>query len=529
MKVKRHHSTYRTLEHWYSFKTKLVGEGIAVGVIVGFVVVLFRFLLEKVGAFSLNMYALVRGNMSLFPLLLIGLVIVGLIIGLIVKFEPMSSGSGIPQIEGQLMRKFEVSWWKVLLAKFSGGILAIGSGLSLGREGPSVQIGAAIGQGFCKVFKRTKIEEKFLITCGSSAGLAAAFNAPLAGLVFALEELHKHFSAKVLTSAMAAAIVADFISKHFFGLQPAFNFSGILVLPQKYFAYIVILGIIIGAFGSFFNRFLIKSMEMYDRLKWLPFWAKTIIPLLFAAVLGIVLPIVLGGGHNLIESLTHGGIGIKLLIIVLIVKFLFTMISYGSGAPGGIFLPLLVLGALVGSLYGNFLHIFFNIDSTLISSFIILAMAGTFAAIIKAPLTGIILILEMTGGISHLLALALVSITALIFSDLFKSKPIYEKLLDRLINKKETKKFEGDDRTKILIEKAVVIAANGDGKLVKDIQWPEHSLLITIKRCEKEIIPNRETQILGGDLLIILTDEFHASDVISKLDKIVDESYFDKK
>ncbi|MDD2371528.1 MAG: ClC family H(+)/Cl(-) exchange transporter [Firmicutes bacterium] len=527
MKTKKQHSTFMTLEHWYSFKTKLVGEGILVGAIVGFVVVFFRFLLEKAGVYTLGIYSIVRENMNLFPLLMIGLVIVGLIIGLILKFEPMSSGSGIPQIEGQLMRKFEVSWWKVLLAKFAGGILAIGAGLSLGREGPSVQIGAAIGQGFGKIFKRTKIEEKFLITCGSSAGLAAAFNAPLAGLMFALEELHKHFSAKVLTSAMAAAIVADFISKHFFGMQPAFNLRNVLVLPQSYFVSIIILGIIIGAFGTIFNKVLIKSMKFYGKLKWIPVWARPIIPLLFAGVLGIVLPVVLGGGHNLIETLTHGSIGIKLLLIILLVKFFFTMISYGSGAPGGIFLPLLVLGALVGSLYGNFLHIAFNMDSTLISSFIILAMAGTFAAIIKAPLTGIILILEMTGGISHLLALALVSITALIASDLLKSAPIYETLLDRIINKTDTKSFEGDARTKILIEKAVVIASKVDGKLVKEVEWPAHSLLITIKRCEKEIIPNRETQILSGDLLIVLTDEFHAPDVISKLTKIAEESRFD--
>ncbi len=527
MKTKKQHSTYLTLGHWYSFNTKIIGESIVVGAIVGFVVVLFRYLLEKAGELSSGFYLTVRENMNLLPFMIISLVIVGVIIGLILKFEPLSSGSGIPQIEGQLARKIEVSWWRVLLAKFAGGILAIGSGMSLGREGPSVQIGAAIGQGFGKIFKRTKIEEKFLITSGASAGLAAAFNAPLAGLMFALEELHKHFSAKILTSAMAAAIVADLISKYFFGLQPAFNLKNVLVLPHNYFIAIIILGVILGVFGTIFNKFIIKSMKFYGRLSWVPFWAKPIIPLLFVGLFAIVLPEVLGGGHSLIETLTHNNMGIRLLVVILVVKFFFTMLSYGSGAQGGIFLPLLVLGALVGSLYGNFIHIAFNMDSSLISSFIILAMAGTFSAIIKAPLTGIILILEMTGGISHLLALALVSITAFITSDLLRSAPIYETLLDRIVNKTDTKSFEGDARTKMLIEKAVVLSSKIDGKLVKEIDWPAHCLLITIKRCEKEIIPNRDFQILSGDLLIILTDEFHSTDVLSKLSKITEVSRFD--
>lgn len=527
MKTAKQHSTYMTLGHWYSFNTKIIGESIVVGAIVGFVIVIFRYLLEKASELSTAIYATVRENMNLLPFMIIGLVIVGVIIGLILRFEPLSSGSGIPQIEGQLARKIEVSWWRVLLAKFTGGLLAIGSGLSLGREGPSVQIGAAIGQGFGKVFKRTKIEEKFLITCGASAGVAAAFNAPLAGLMFALEELHKHFSAKVLTSAMSAAIVADLISKYFFGLQPAFNLQNVLVLPQNYFFSIIVLGVILGIFGALFNKSLIASMKFYGRLNWLPFWAKPIIPLMFVGLFAIVLPEVLGGGHHLIEVLTHGNLGISILVVILIVKFFFTMISYGSGAQGGIFLPLLVLGALVGSIYGNFIHIAFDMDSNLISSFIILAMAGTFSAIIKAPLTGIILILEMTGGISHLLALALVSITAFITADLLRSAPIYETLLDRIIKKADNRTHNGDARTKMLIEKAVAISSKIDGKLVKDIDWPAHCLLITIKRCEQEIIPNRDFQILSGDLLIILTDEFHAAEVLSKLTKIAETSRFD--
>jgi H+/Cl- antiporter ClcA len=155
------------------------------------------------------------------------LIIIGYIVGLMVKHEPMISGSGIPQVEGVLLRKLDMSWWRVILGKFIGGILSIGSGLSLGREGPSVQLGAAVGQGFSKVFKRVKIEEKYLITSGASAGLAAAFNEPLAGVMFALEEVHKNFSPLVLLSALSA----DFIASGFFGLKPVFTFVNLTTLP----------------------------------------------------------------------------------------------------------------------------------------------------------------------------------------------------------------------------------------------------------------------------------------------------------
>lgn len=520
-------STILTLRHWYSFKTKILMEGVAVGAVAGLVVVLFRYLLEVAGDFSLQLYEHIRNNMYLFPVLLLALIGAGLIIGLLLKFEPMSSGSGIPQIEGQMMRRLSSNWWKVIISKFIGGILAIGAGLSLGREGPSVQIGASIGQGFGKIFKRTKIEEKFLLTCGASAGLAAAFNAPLSGLMFALEELHKHFSAKVLTSALAAAITADLVSKYFFGLKPVFDFQHVLVLPPGYLPSVIILGVILGVFGVLFNKSLLFSLATYGRIRLLPSWARPVIPMILAGFLGIVLPAVLGGGHGLIESLTEGNFGVTFLLVLLVVKFFFTMISYGSGAQGGIFLPLLVLGALAGSLYGNLMHGVFGMDSALISSFIILAMAGTFSAIIKAPLTGIILILEMTGGISHLLALSIVSITAVITADMLKSAPVYELLLDRIIKKTDIQSFTGDEKTKLIIEKAVSISSTIDGKLVKDVKWPEHSVLVTIRRGEKEIIPCPDTLIASGDLLIVLTDEFHAAEVLAEYAALVEKSRFD--
>ena len=137
----------------------------------------YRYTLEKAGIFVTYVYKTISINPVLILPWICALILIGYIVGLMVKHEPMITGSGIPQVEGVLLRKLDMTWWRVIIGKFFGGVLSIGSGLSLGREGPSVQLGAAVGQGFSKVFKRIKIEEKYLMTSGASAGLSAAFNA----------------------------------------------------------------------------------------------------------------------------------------------------------------------------------------------------------------------------------------------------------------------------------------------------------------------------------------------------------------
>ena len=197
-------NTKNALFHWHNFRLKIIMESVLVGFFAGLVIVLYRYVIEKALDISRAIYLLQHTSLWLIPLWVLILIIGGYIVGWIIEKEPMSSGSGIPQVEGVLLRKLSMRWWSVLLAKFSAGVISIGAGLSLGREGPSIQMGAAIGQGFSRIFKHIKLEEKFLMTSGASAGLAAAFNAPLSGVIFALEEVHKNFSPIVMTSALAS-------------------------------------------------------------------------------------------------------------------------------------------------------------------------------------------------------------------------------------------------------------------------------------------------------------------------------------
>ncbi|MBA1333664.1 MAG: Voltage-gated H(+)/2Cl(-) exchange transporter ClcA [Firmicutes bacterium] len=490
----------------------LVTDGVLIGIISGLIVVLYRFLLGRSEAFAREAYAFLVQKPYLVPFWAAFLVVTGYLIGTLIKFEPMISGSGIPQVEGLLLRKLGMNWWKVILGKFIGGIMSIGAGLSLGREGPSVQLGAAAAQGFCRVFNKMKVEEKFLITSGASAGLSAAFNAPLAGIMFALEEVHKSFSPMVLLAVMPASLTAGYIAKNFFGMSPAFSLEIVSVLPLNHYVYLIILGAILGVFGTVFNRFIIKSLKFYRKQKWLPIQFRPAAALLVACIVGFYFPQALGGGHELIASLEQSMFPLGFLLSLLAVKFFFTMISYGSGAPGGIFLPLLVIGALTGHLYGSALVTFLGVNQQYVNNFIILAMVGYFTAIVKAPITGVILITEMTGNFSHLLALSVVALTSYVTADILSSRPIYESLLDLTILQ-NSNSYKGHARTKVLLEIPVPMGTAIDSRMIKEINWPPDCLLVGIKRGQEEIIPNGSTVLLPGDFLIILVDELNAPGV----------------
>lgn len=512
-------NTEKTLSHWHNFRLKIIIEGIIVGFFAGLVVTFFRFLLESAIDFSRYMYSLQLKNTWMIPLWILLLIVTGYIVGLIVKKYPMTSGSGIPQVEGVLIDKLKMNWLSVIIGKFAAGVLSIGAGLSLGREGPSIQIGAAVGQGVSRILKRVKVEEKFLITSGASAGLSAAFSAPLAGAIFVLEEVHKSFSPLIMTSALAASITSAFISKHFFGLDPIFNFQHLKQLPLENYFYVILLGIIVGVLGVFFNKVLLSTQTLYSKQKWLPAAARPIVPFLLAVPLGLFLPEVLGGGSDLVASLMSTAFSIKMLILILLFKFSFTMLSFGSSTPGGIFLPLLVIGSLIGNIYYDSLAYIFDFAYIYKDNFIILAMAGYFSAIVKSPITGTVLITEMTGSFTHLLPIALISLISYVVADVLKSKPVYEALLERILSKNHIS-FEDDPENKIIIEVPVCIGSSLEGKRVKEVTWPDKCLIVGIRRNGNELIPKGNSKIYPGDYLIILTNEDTASSLREELSEL---------
>ena len=496
---------------------KAVGNGIVIGILAGLVAVLYRFLLGK-GEVLLH-YMGSWSKQSIFHgicwFVILGMI--SFVVAKLIKWEPMISGSGIPQISGEVKGYLNPSWWKILIAKIIGGTLCIIGGLSLGREGPSVQLGGMAGKGYAKATKQDETKEKQFISCGASAGLSAAFNAPLSGLMFSLEEIHKNFSSSVLVTTLIATVVADFVSKTVFGLNTVFGFELEKVLPLSHYPLLVLLGAILGMCGVIYNKVTLEIQSLYKKIPASKMELRVIIPFFIAGVLGFLCPQVLAGGHTMIELLEEKP-GLLVLIFLLLLKFIFSAVCFGSGAPGGIFFPLLILGSYVGAIFGTISIEYFQVDASFMNNFIILSMAGLFTGIVRAPITGIILVTEMTGGFSHMLSLAVVSMVAYVVANLCHSEPIYDSLLSRILAGKKVKEVKVNKK-KMLLEFTV---ANGSPLIhqqIKDVDW-EDCLVVEIRRGEEEIITKGTTTIKRGDQLVFLVESNGLSNYHKKLSKL---------
>ena len=420
-------------------------EGVGVGIAAGLSVGAFRYLLAVSGAFRQGLceavsIAAAQGRW-LWPILYMSaFFIIAWLLAKIVAREPMCTGSGIPQVKGVLMGKMSMNWASVLVAKIAGGVLAIGAGMSLGREGPSVQLGACAGQGIghlSQSFHRG-LEARNLLVAGAGAGLAAAFNAPLAGVIFGLEELQRTFSAAALLVSITAAVTATAVTGLFFGSSPVFSLGYLLPMPLDMLGWLAGLGLFVGTLGRMFNPSLLWAQDFYERLglKWM---YKPLLPLLLAACLGFVLPEILGGGSHLVDALAVESYSLAFLCLLFAGKFLFTMLCFGSGVPGGIFLRMLVLGALGGAIFGNLLAGVGLFPAMYLPDMIAFGMAAYFAVVAKSPVTGSVLIMEMTGSFQHMLALLIVSLSAYAVSDLTGGRPVYVQLLGRMLRKNKGK------------------------------------------------------------------------------------------
>ncbi|MGE5506989.1 MAG: H(+)/Cl(-) exchange transporter ClcA [Chitinophagales bacterium] len=479
----------------------------AVGAAAGLVGVAFRLALSGAESWREQVLAWGRGLPGPGWLLLpaIGALIGGLA-GWLTEFAPESAGSGIPHVEAVLTHGRDLTWWRLIPLKFLGGVMAIGAaGLSLGREGPTVQMGAAAGQAVSKAMRQPRAVELQLVACGAGAGLAAAFNAPLAGVVFVLEELRRNLSPYVLGGAVAACVVADIVAWLTVGPRAAFQVVQFHTLPLAALPLFVLLGALAGLLGAAFNRGLEESLELASRLRGVPRWVRAASAASLAGLLGYFLPQVLGGGHPLAMDLIAGKVqaGFGLLLILLAAKYLLTMVSYGAGVPGGIFLPLLTLGALLGGIVGLSGRVFFPGLTGLPPSLVIVGMAACFVAIVRAPLTGVILIIELTGRYQQMLPLLLACSVSYLVAELVGSPPIYEALLQREIARGGATQADLDEDTSLL-ELTVETGAPACGCQVMDLPVPLDCLLVSVRRGPREMIPRGHTKLMEGDVLRVM-------------------------
>ena len=482
---------------------RLTIQGVMVGIFAGLMVCLYRYLLNGSEHVLREYLGIIHGNVFYIILFFIALAVMGLLIDWLTKWEVDSSGSGIPQIYAEVKGHMEANWAKVLFSKITAGVLTALGGLSLGPEGPSVQIGGMAGKGIARLFKGSKTDELRLILVGSAVGITAAFNAPLAGVLFVFEEINHGFDKTLVFIALVSAIVSDFISKMIFGQSTILSFP-IYNIPLESYWVLVILGVLIGLLGYVYNVGMIKSSEFVSNLK-IPSWLKFVLVFMVSGVVALTVPEISDGGHFMMDMLNVTMPSLGVLVLLLVLKYLFSMFSFSSGAPGGIFLPILVLGAYIGAVFGNMVVPAFGWQHVLIYKFIVISMAGFFAATVRSPITGVVLLAEMSGSTESLVAMIIVSLIAYVIPTLLGNEPIYESLYDRLLLTKN-REFVKKPSKHVLSEYVVPLDCNYINFKIKDIPFPKNAIVVSVIRNGKYVIPTEDFQIRYSDQINILSD-----------------------
>ncbi|MBI3946778.1 MAG: H(+)/Cl(-) exchange transporter ClcA [Armatimonadetes bacterium] len=477
----------------------------AVGLLAGAVAVAFQWALFSVDQVRIQALAWLHQRpawgWTVLPVL--AAVMAGLAGRLTRRFAPSAAGSGIPHVEAVLLRLRPLNWRRLLPVKFAGGLLSIGAGLSLGREGPTVQMGAAAGKALAHVLRVPRRSESHLIASGAGAGLAAAFNAPLAGFIFVLEELQRELSPLTYGTALISALAADIITRAFTGQLPSFHVSGYPAPPLGALPLAALVGVVCGLLGVAFNRGLLGTLRQFHNPRWLPVWAQ---PVAVGALAGLVawwLPEAVGSGHQTAEHILRGQIAAPQVILALLaVKFGLTMVSYATGVPGGIFAPLLTLGALAGLLVGEAGARYVPGFTGAPAAFAVLGMGALFSAVVRAPLTGIVLIIEMTANYEQLFAVAVAALVAYLVAEHLREKPVYEALLEYDLHRSDQQPQEAGEPA--LVDLVVEPRSVMDGRRVRDLGLPPGCLLVTLKRGGREIVPGGDTLLQPGDQLVVI-------------------------
>ena len=501
------------------FQVSLVWEGALVGLVGGGVVTLYRLALSLAERMLRGITGAAAGDALLVACWFCVLAITLLVVSALLRWEPNTSGSGIPQVDAEVLDRLDAPWVRVIPAKFAEGTLLAFSGLSLGREGPSVQLGGMSGKAVSRILHRKRGEERLLVTCGAAAGMSAAFHAPLTGVLFALEEIHKQFSAPLIISVMCSAVVADFLVAQVVGIDPVVSLEFLRDLPHVDYLLVVILGLACGILGALHNRGMFAIQELYGLMRSRLPQARLLVPFALAGVMAFVWPELMCGGDAILEVLlSPEAPALGAFVALLLGKYLFTALCFGSGAPGGTLFPLVVMGGLVGAVFSVCGTAFGISEHAFFPNFVALGVAGLFSGVVRAPVTAVVMVFELTGSLDALLSVSIVSVLAYVTSSLTKTDAFYDHLLAGLIGvSSDDSSVSGLSGEKDLGHVRVGAGSRLEGLLVREVPWPDGVRLLLIERAGRDVVPTGETRLCAADELLFIVGTEAAGDARIKL------------
>lgn len=395
---------------------------LVIGALTGLVVVAFILLTERMG---MRLYPTTGTPWRRLLIPVTGSLGIGY---LLYRYFPDARGSGVPQTKAALYAREGRIDLRTVLGKFFCTSATLASGIPLGREGPSVQIGGGIASVLGRYLGLSPEKVKALLPVGAAAAIAAAFNTPLAAVVFALEEIVGDLNAPVLGSVVLASATSWLVLRLLLGNSPLFKVPQYQLVHFSEFAVYALLGVVGGLVSALFTRMLLDMRERFLRLPRWTRWFQPVAGGLLVGLFGWFVPQVMGVGYGYVGSALDGNMALKMMVLLMILKLIAVTTSYASGNAGGIFGPALFIGAMLGGSVGTVAHHWFPAYTGTTGAYALVGMGAVFAGIVRAPMTSVLMIFEMTQNYAIIVPLMISNLISLFIASRLQKQPIYEAL-----------------------------------------------------------------------------------------------------
>jgi Chloride channel protein EriC len=462
---------------------------------------------------------LVRDNPQYIPLLFLGLIVLGVLSATLIKKVPEVKGSGIPRTEGILRGLLTFKWLRIIIGTIIGSFLSFFGGLSLGNEGPSVQLGAATVEGTNYILRSKFAWRRYISTGGASAGIAVAFGAPITGVMFAIEEVQKQYNPLLLLSAVVTTFMATVMARlcsSVFGYEEFYFvfINCIAAIPVKETWMLLVVAVIIGIVAVLFNGLLLKK-PLIKETKFSPY-GRIISVFILSGTAGLIWLDSIGSGFSLIRKVATMDISLKLIVTFFIIKLVLITLGYRSGATGGLFVPMLCLGALLGGLLGR-MCMAFGLSIEYYTTLVMICTVAFLGATIRTPFTALILLIETTQAMSGFYAAAVVIFLSCIVAEICMRKPLYDRLLED-----EVENFNKDKHLEFsTFDKVVESNSFAENKYIRNILWPNKCRITSITRGVDTVVPDGKTLLTKGDILHLSSENYDAKAIEEELNGIL--------
>ncbi len=488
------------------------------GAVTGGLIFLFKNAASAVIALSEGIYSYVRQHLLFLPLLLLLAAGIALLSAFILKHSSSCRGGGIPTTIAILRGLIPFHWVRSIVYLFPAALLTYLGGVPLGNEGPSVQMGTAVGRGTIRILgKKNLALDPFIMTGGASAGFAAATGAPLSGIVFAFEETHRRFSPMMFISIATATLTSHATMRilcHFFGISPLlFDVSFSQVLPMKYLWTTLLVGALCAIFAIVFTKvYRIVFRIAQKKVKSIPLWIKFILVFILVAITGIISADFLGSGHDMTEELLHGNGVWYWILLCLLLKALLLILANNVGITGGLFVPYLSFGAMIGAISAKLLIALDLLPSEYYIILVITGMAAFLSAASRTPLTALVFSVEILCALTNLLPIAV----GVLFSYLVMEVLHMQDFTATIIHTKVERLHQGNKP--IVVEAALTVAPDSfiTGKEIPEILWPPTCMVLSITKKNPKVI-----EIAEGDVIHLYYQTYNNAETLSHLEAIV--------